>query len=264
MVAPGDGRGADDELLTPGQEVAPAKGSPPAACRGGPSQVCAITSPTLYETARYLQGVIEPLVPEEPAWPGLPVRQRLLRATGRLVYRHGIAATGIGSILEAAGVARMSLYRHFPGGKDELVAAALADRSDRTVGRIVDTARQIAADGAPVDVVLAVFQVVDADAQRPDYRGCPFLNAAAELPAQHPGRAVVLDHKQRMRNQLTELLRDAQVPPATIDRVGATVQLLLDGALAASGLTPHEHPALLAQSVVADLLTRELAPRTGG
>ncbi len=203
--------------------------------------------------------MVEPLVPEEPARPDLPVRRRLLRATSRLVYRDGIAATGIGSILDAAGVARMSLYRHFPGGKDQLVAAALADRSARTVEHLLDSARAVARGAGPVETVLAVFDVVDAAAQRPGYRGCPFLNAAAELPADHPGRAVVLDHKRQMRARLTALLEQAGAPVADVDRIARTLLLLLDGALAAAGLTPHEHPALLARSVAADLLARELA-----
>lgn len=200
--------------------------------------------------------MVEPLVPDDPERSAGPVRRRLLRATSRLVYRDGIAATGIGAILDAAGVARMSLYRHFPGGKDELVAAALADRSARTVEHLLDAARAVARGAGPVETVLAVFDVVDAAAQRPGYRGCPFLNAAAELPADHPGRAVVLAHKRRMRDRVTELLREAGAPAAEVDRLAGTLLLLLDGALAASGLTPHEHPALLARSVAADLLAR--------
>ncbi len=197
-----------------------------------------------------------------PDRPGVPVRRRLLQATSRLVYQHGVAATGIDAILRAAGVARMSLYRHFPGGKDELVATALADRSERTVEHVIESARALAADASPVEVVLAVFDVADATAQRPGYRGCPFLNAAAELPVDHPGRAVVLDHKRCMRRRLTELLLEAGVRPAAVDRLGGTILLLFDGALTAGGLTPHEHPARLARSVAADLLHAELtAPR---
>jgi AcrR family transcriptional regulator len=204
--------------------------------------------------------VAEPLVPAAPEGAALPVRRRLLLATSRLVYRHGIAATGIESILDAAGVARRSLYRHFPGGKDELVAAALADRSARTVGHVLDSARAVAGYAGPVATVLAVFDVVDAAARRPGYRGCPFLNAAAELPAEHPGRAVVLDHKRQMRRRLGALLREAGAAPDDADRLGAALLLLLDGALAAAGLTPHERPALLARSLAADLLARELTP----
>jgi AcrR family transcriptional regulator len=206
--------------------------------------------------------VVEPLTSGPHARADLPVRRRLLLATSRLVYRHGIAATGVESILDAAGAARMSLYRHFPGGKDQLVAAALADRSERTVEHVLGAARAVARDAGPVATVLAVFDVVDTASRQPGYRGCPFLNAAAELPPEHPGRAVVLDHKRQMRARLADLLREAGAADGAVDRLAGTVLLLLDGALAAAGLTPQERPARLARAVAADLLDRELtAPR---
>ena len=194
-----------------------------------------------------------------------PVRQRLLRATSRLVYEHGIAATGVEAIAGAAGVAKMSLYRHFPGGKDELVAAALARRSHDVIERWVDDARRLASAAGehpdPIATLLAVFDVVDQQTQHPGWRGCPFLNAAAELPPQHPGRVVVLAHKRALNEVLTGLIRDAGIGRA--DHLGRTLVLLLDGALAASALTPEQHPAALARTLAVQLLgeTPGRAPR---
>jgi len=189
----------------------------------------------------------------------VPVRRRLLTATARLIYRDGITATGVEGIAAAAGVAKMSLYRHFPGGKDELVAAALAQRRHDVVGRLVEQARRLASDGDPdgpadpVATVLAVFDVVDTQAQDPHWRGCPFLNAAAELPQDHPGRAVVLAHRHDLHAQFTGLLREAALDDPA--RRASTLLLLLDGALAGSALTPEQRPALLAREVAAGLLT---------
>ncbi|HZG89246.1 MAG TPA: TetR/AcrR family transcriptional regulator [Pseudonocardia sp.] len=191
---------------------------------------------------------------------GASVRQRLLTATARLIYRDGITATGVESIAAAASVAKMSLYRHFPGGKDELVAAALAKRSRDVVGRLLADARRLASasdpHGAdqpgPVATILAVFDVVDRQTQQPHWRGCPFLNAAAELPQEHPGRAVVLAHKRDLNEHLAGLVRDAGLDPA--EHLASILVLLLDGALAASALTPEEHPAALARGVAAGLL----------
>ncbi len=197
-----------------------------------------------------------------------PVRQRLLTATARLVYEHGIAATGVDAIAAAADVAKMSLYRHFPGGKDELVAAALARRSYDVIERWVEEARRLASVTAaggrpdPIATVLAVFDVVDQQSQNPTWRGCPLLNAAAELPSEHPGRAVVLAHRQALNDVLTGLVRDAGIGQA--DHLGRTLVLLLDGALAGSALTPEQHPAALARTIAALLLeeTSGAAPLT--
>lgn len=183
----------------------------------------------------------------------VPVRSRLLAATARLIYRDGITATGVEGIAAAAGVAKMSLYRHFPGGKDELVAAALARRRQDVVGRLVEDARRLARDGGPVATLLAVFDVVDAQTREPHWRGCPFLNAAAELPAEHPGRAVVLAHRRDLHDHFTHLLQEAAFDDP--QRLADTLLLLLDGALAAGALTPERRPALLAREVAATLLT---------
>ncbi|MGL4174833.1 MAG: TetR/AcrR family transcriptional regulator [Dermatophilaceae bacterium] len=190
----------------------------------------------------------------------LAVRRRLLDATCRLVYRHGVAGTSVQAIAAAAGVAKMSLYRQFPGGKDELVAAALADQSERTVRHLLDAARASAGNGSetgPVAVVLALFDVIDAQARRPGWRGCPFVNAAAELPTGHPGREVVLAHKRRLHAHLRGLLRAAgqQDDPQT-ERLAHTIAILIDGVLVSSGLTPEVHAARVARQAAAELLSR--------
>jgi hypothetical protein len=47
-----------------------------------------------------------------------PVRQRILETAQRLFYRDGFRAVGIDTIISEAGVAKMSLYRHFPSKDD--------------------------------------------------------------------------------------------------------------------------------------------------
>src|SRR5579862_8222889 len=61
----------------------------------------------------------------------IPPRQRILTAAGELFYRHGIRATGVEAIAEAAGTNKMTLYRHFPS-KDELVAEYLRQEAGKT------------------------------------------------------------------------------------------------------------------------------------
>ena len=51
-------------------------------------------------------------------------RQRVLETADRLFYQDGIRAVGIDRIIAEAGVAKMSLYKHFPS-KDDLILAVL-------------------------------------------------------------------------------------------------------------------------------------------
>ncbi len=62
---------------------------------------------------------------------GDKTRATLIGATADLIQRQGFGATGMKEILAVAGASRSSLYFHFPGGKDELVVAALAEATRR-------------------------------------------------------------------------------------------------------------------------------------
>src|SRR5712691_7063594 len=55
---------------------------------------------------------------------GTEVRDRILATASDLFYQNGIRAVGVDLVVEKAGVAKTSLYRHF-GGKDDLVVAFL-------------------------------------------------------------------------------------------------------------------------------------------
>src|SRR5712691_6433727 len=61
--------------------------------------------------------------------PGGSARERLLRVAYDLFCRHGVQATGIDRIVADAGVAKMTLYKHFRS-KEELIVAALDLRED--------------------------------------------------------------------------------------------------------------------------------------
>ena len=61
-------------------------------------------------------------------------RNRMIAGAARLLARRGLQATSFSTVLAATGAPRGSIYHHFPGGKDELVVAALdATERSRTV-----------------------------------------------------------------------------------------------------------------------------------
>ncbi|MGW2178975.1 TetR/AcrR family transcriptional regulator [Streptomyces sp. NPDC001732] len=140
-----------------------------------------------------------------------PARGRILDAAARRFYADGVTATGIDTITAEAGVAKMSLYNNF-SSKADLVTAYLRARHEEWLGLY---RRRLADARAPREAVLAVF---DAYADHADlayehgFRGCGLLNAAAELPTGHEGRAVVRQHKEEVEGllvtHLQELLSD--------------------------------------------------------
>jgi AcrR family transcriptional regulator len=165
-------------------------------------------------------------------------RDRVLRAAGGLFYEHGFHAVGIDLIIERAGVAKATLYRHFPS-KDDLIAACLDDANTRFWqwfdGAVDPTA-------APVDALAGLFDAVGALASSPACLGCTFQATAAEFPeTEHVGHATALAHKQSVRARLGELAADtgASDPNALAD----ALLLLMDGAFAAARMYRRSSPA---------------------
>ncbi|MFE6285314.1 TetR/AcrR family transcriptional regulator [Streptomyces sp. NPDC057877] len=158
-------------------------------------------------------------------------RSRLLATATRIFYAEGIHSVGIDRIIAEAQVTRATLYRHFTG-KEELVLAYL-DLADREIRAQVETAR--ASEESAADQVRAVARSITAGIRSRGFRGCAFLNAAAEYPdPAHPIHRAVLAHRQWFLDTVTELLAHTDGPPADAD--GRHFVMLRDGAMAAGCL----------------------------
>jgi len=105
-----------------------------------------------------------------------PARRRLLDTATRLFYQNGIHAVGIDRIIAEADVAKATFYKHFPS-KDELVVAYLEEQ-DR-LGRVAVASLP---KRPPREMIVAIMQRISDAVSGGGWRGCPFLNAAAEYP----------------------------------------------------------------------------------
>ena len=176
-------------------------------------------------------------------------RQRLLDTAADLFYRDGFRAIGVDTLCAASGVGKMTLYRHFPG-KDDLIVAYLAE-SDRSFWRWFEQA--IAGAQSPRDQIIAFFRALEQLVSLPVCHGCPFLNAVVDFPdPAHPGYQAALAHKSAVRLRLRELAAAAGC--ADPDRLGDQLLLLMDGAFMAVRIfgtdNPATHVAAAAQSLL--------------
>ncbi|WP_132195003.1 MULTISPECIES: TetR/AcrR family transcriptional regulator [Kribbella] len=162
-------------------------------------------------------------------------RSRLLRTASRLFYAEGLHSVGIDRIVAEAHVTRATLYRHFPS-KDDLVVAYL-DGADHAIRAQVEKAR--AAGHSASDVVRAVGETITDGIRSDGFRGCAFLNAAAEYPSlDHPVHQAVLKHRQWFLDTMTELL--AQAGESAPEPAARHFVMLRDGAMAAGCLSAPE------------------------
>ncbi|MFD9883406.1 TetR/AcrR family transcriptional regulator [Streptomyces alboflavus] len=120
----------------------------------------------------------------------LPPRERILNAAYELFSQRGIRDVGVEEIMARSGVAKATLYRHFPS-KDALVLAFLARREQRwTLGMVEAGARD--RGRTPEERLLALFDVFDEWFHRDDFDGCSFVNVLLEMRWGHPlGRASI-------------------------------------------------------------------------
>lgn len=167
----------------------------------------------------------------------VPVRDRILDAATRRYYAEGIRAVSADRLISEAGVSKVTFYRHF-ATKDDLITAYLS----RQVSRAQELLTQMRAElpGDPAAVLRCYAEGLGAWTCTPGFRGCPFINAAAELSQpDHPGHRIVMDHRDWLVGQFAELLTELGV--SDVDAKAEQLMMLRDGAMVAGyvGRTPE-------------------------
>lgn len=158
-------------------------------------------------------------------------RERLLATAGQLFYAEGIHTVGVDRLVAEAKVTNATFYRHFRS-KEELAVAYIGsvDHAIRTqVGALTAAA-------APPDAILrGIGASLVEQIRSPGYRGCAFLNAAAEFPdPAHPVHQAVVQHRDWFLTTITALF--AEITADSADHAGRHFVMLRDGAMSAGYL----------------------------
>lgn len=175
-------------------------------------------------------------------------RERILKVARDLFYTQGYRATGINEVIQKSGVAKATFYNHFRT-KDELGVAYLREFMAE---EIVYVERSIAAANGPLERFLSIMRSLGPWLEETDFRGCPFLNMASEVPDPNsPLRALgieIYDHVRRRLQVLSEeLIASDRIRYGHLDAAAVTGQYMvaLAGALQQAeiyhALWPVEH-----------------------
>ena len=184
-------------------------------------------------------------------------REALLDAAQDLFNRQGYRAVGIDTVLARAGVAKMTLYKHF-ASKEELIAAVLERRGQQIVSALGE--RIAAVDGEAPQRILAVFDWLVAAVRSPGFHGCLFIKAGSEYPdPEDLPRQAAVAFKNGCGTLLAGLCRE--LPVADADGLARQLQLLFEGALILAFLQRSPRPADDARVAAETLL--EVACRKG-
>ena len=172
---------------------------------------------------------------KEPGTRGAVTRERIVDAAAELFYAQGLRAVSADKIIERAGITKVTFYRHFPT-KDDLIVAYLERRAAWERDAIMGASE--AASGDIDETIRLVSEGIGAEACAPGFRGCPFINAAAEYadPA-HPVRRVVDSHRAWFLAMLGKLTAAVGVDDPT---AAEELMMLRDGAMVSGYLGDPE------------------------
>ena len=159
-------------------------------------------------------------------------KEHLVETAVKLFGRDGFHATGIDKILQEAGVARMTLYKHFRS-KEELILAALRLRDEQFRTWFKRTIEKTG--GTPAERLLASFDALGewfagrAFSGLP-FSGCSFINAAAEFSESgHAVHRMAAEHKRLVLEYLRLLASAAGARDP--DVLAWSISLLHEGAI---------------------------------
>jgi AcrR family transcriptional regulator len=177
-------------------------------------------------------------------------RERILAAASVLFTRQGVGATGVDTLIESAGVAKATLYRHFPS-KDDLIVAWLRDPRTRWIDRIRIEAESNAE--TPADVIPAFFDCVAEWLEADGARGCPYLDTAVAMPDLAPrAREAIRGYLAEVQDYVREQLVAAGRSDAAT--LASELQTLLSGGITLSVAVGNTGPALSARRAAEALL----------
>jgi AcrR family transcriptional regulator len=159
-------------------------------------------------------------------------RERILETAYELFSHRGIRDVGVDEIIGRAGVAKATLYRHFPS-KDDLVVAFLERREQRwTVEFVEAEARRRAA--TPEEQLLAIFDAFDEWFRRDDFEACSFINTLLEMRAGHPAGKASIHHLEKIRSLVESLAEEAGLPDA--NAFARSFQIVMEGSIVSAAL----------------------------
>lgn len=154
-----------------------------------------------------------------PSAEKIDMKERILQTADRLFYLEGIRAIGVDTIAAEIGISKRTLYNHFPS-KDALISAYLERRFVKTRP----------SEQSPVEQILGYFDALERRFAAKDFRGCPFVNAVAELGSRDRSvKKIAIAFKESRRQWFRDLLDELGVKDA--DALATQLQLLVDGSI---------------------------------
>jgi AcrR family transcriptional regulator len=176
--------------------------------------------------------------------------EKILAAATSLFESRGIQASGVDTIIAEAGVAKATLYKHFPS-KNVLITAYLRDKSDKFYAWLND--RLISKKANSLEILFELCELVEQWIMTPEFHGLPFHIASVEFPApSHPINQYSAVLAVELQGYLSKIaaVAGAKDPEA----LGQQLTILFEGAALVERLSPGMGAAKRAKNAALTLI----------
>lgn len=190
----------------------------------------------------------------------ISTKARMVESMTVLLQKQGYNATGVSEILEASQAPKGSLYHHFPGGKAELAAAAVAEAHRR----ILSSLQRLKEKGQnPVRTVQLFIDFYIRQMQTSGYvQGCPIATVTLETAATIDGLQIgVKGFFDDMVSFVATMLEESRLDTDTAQTQAVIIVAIIEGALILSRAQRSPEPLVTARNYITAQLHSALASR---
>lgn len=180
----------------------------------------------------------------------IPMYEKILAAASSLFETRGIQASGVDTIIAEAGVAKATLYKHFPS-KNELIIAYLRDKSDKFYAWLNE--RLSVKKATSIEILFELCELLEVWISTPAFHGLPFHIASVEFPdPAHPINQYSAVLAVELQGYLSKIatLAGAKDPEA----LSQQLTILFEGAALVERLSPNTGAAKRAKNAAITLI----------
>ena len=180
-------------------------------------------------------------------------RDRLIRTTSRLLRKQGYGATGLNQVMAEAQAPKGSMYFHFPGGKEELAAAALDSFAERVTRRLENGLAEADTVG---EAVATFFDEYIEHFRRTNFcEGCAVATVALDAASAHEVLAAATGRALRgWIDRFAEALEAEGRSPAEAHRLATLIVAAIEGTVVIGKGERSTEPFVAVRAVLRDLL----------
>jgi AcrR family transcriptional regulator len=169
-----------------------------------------------------------------------PTRDAMINSTIALLRENGLTGTSVRDVVEHSGAPRGSIYHHFPGGKTEMVDAAI-ERAGAAISAAIDYAETSSDPAAALEILIDFFKQLLVST---DFRaGCPIAAVSAEADQSDgvvtAAAAAVFD---AWRGKIAAIAENDGFEPARAQSLANLTLAALEGALLMSRVSRTTEP----------------------